>query len=293
MNTTQIKAGFKKEWLQYMRTFRFWGVLIAILSFGIADPLMYKSIAVMMSYMPDMLSASLIPAAASMAGEMAGGDVFEQMTALYNNAGIIYSVTLSGICTGATLVCMLILMSPAGGERKKRATIIPAASGLDYFNYLLPKYVIYPCTIFAASFVAAVAGGFLCKAMFTEGVFSVGTIMLASLLAAVYCVFIIAVYITLGVCTSRPGIATVSVYFGANITQVLLQGFELSQYNPFTLLFLVTGDMFSEEFVLADNIASIAVAIVLSIVISVLLFFLASTVLKANKINNQEDRPEF
>ncbi len=292
MNKNQIKASFKKEWYLYSRTFRFLGVIIAILSFGIADPLMYKSIAIMMEMMPEMLNASIVPIAVSASSEITG-DVFQQMTDLYNNAGIIYSVTLSGLCNGAALICMLILMSPAGGEQKKRATIIPAACGLDYFNYLLPKFILYPCTIFILTFISGVAGGFMCRAMFTDGLFSVGTIYLASFLAAIYTVFIISIYLAMGCCTAKPGVSLITIYFGANIIQTILQGFGLTKYHPFTLLSLVSGEMFSEEYVPADNTASIAVGVVLSLVISVLMYLLSANVLNAKKINNQEDKPEF
>ena len=36
----QIRAGLKKEWLQFTRTFRHGGVLLATLSFALAEPLL-------------------------------------------------------------------------------------------------------------------------------------------------------------------------------------------------------------------------------------------------------------
>ena len=36
----QIRAGLKKEWLQFTRTFRLGGVLLATLSFALAEPLL-------------------------------------------------------------------------------------------------------------------------------------------------------------------------------------------------------------------------------------------------------------
>ena len=50
----QIRYGFKKEWLQFSRTFRLGGILIAIFSFALADPLMYMALNVMMNYMSNI-----------------------------------------------------------------------------------------------------------------------------------------------------------------------------------------------------------------------------------------------
>ena len=59
-------------------------------------------------------------------------------------------------------------------------------------------------------------------------------------------------------------------------------------------LALAAGDVVAvDDFVLADNAASIIVGIVLSVVIAVMMFVLTLSVIKSKKINNQEDKPEF
>ena len=291
----QIRYGFKKEWLQFSRTFRFGGIIIAIISFAIADPLMYKMLAVMMAAMPELMNESLsfIPALVSTAGEFSAGEMFEEVAGMYNDAGMVFSLTMVDLCVSAVLISMLILMSPSGGEQKKRATIIPAASGLDYFNYLVPKFVLYPATIFVLTFLSAVLAGFLCNGLFTENNYEVGLMFLGALLCAIYAAFIIAVYMGIGLCTSRPGVATIIMYFGTTLIQLILTSLDLTQYHPFTLRALVSGEMFAGDFVLSDNIASIAVGAVLSVVIGVVMFFMTLCVLKAKRINNQEDKPEF
>lgn len=284
----QISFGFKKEWLQFLRTFRFGGTIIAILSFAVSGPLMFRMMATMMTMMGEL--AGEVEELGESYGQMMG-----EMSGLYNDAGMVFAMTLADLCATSLLVVMLILMSPAGGEQKKRATIIPTASGLDYYNYLVPKFVMYPSVTFVLTFLSAVLAGGLCNALFDANHIPGGMILLAALLAAIYGAFTISVYLAIGLCSSHPAIATLSVYLGSSIIVMLLQGFGLEKYNPFTLRILITGSMFSESFVLSENVASISVGCVLSLVIAALMFFMTYAVLNAKKIDNQrsEDTPEF
>ena len=129
--------------------------------------------------------------------------------------------------------------------------------------------------------------------MFTNGTISVGMLLLASLMSAVYMTFFTVVYMSIGLCTSRPGVVTVLMYIGVSIVQLILTSLDLTKFHPLTLRSLVTGEMFAGDFVLADNIASILVGIALSVVIGIMMFILTLTVQKGTKINNQVDKPEF
>ena len=187
----------------------------------------------------------------------------------------------------------LAIAGPCGGEQKKRATIIPSCSGLDTFSYLIPKYVMYPGTVFVTGFLAALISGGLCNLLFTDGKVSGGMVLLAAFLCAVYMAFFTAVYMSIGLFTSRPGVVTVFMYVGVSIVQMILMSLDLTKFHPLTLRSLVIGEMFRDDFVLADNAASIIVGIVLSLVIAVMMFVLTLSVIKSKKINNQEDKPEF
>lgn len=278
----QIKAGFKKEWLQFTRTFRLGGILLGILSFALADPLMYWGMGLLMQAITDSYG-------------MIGGtaDIDSAVGMLFGNASTTFSVTMAELCSTSLLIAMLVLMSPCGGEQKKRATIIPSCTGLEFFNYLVPKYVIYPGVIFVTSFAACCISGGLCNLLFDGDKISMGMILLGAVMCAVYMAFYIVVYMSIGLCTSRPGIVTVSMYLGMSLVQIILMSLDLTDFHPLTLRTLVCGGMFADGFVLADNVASILVGIALSVVIGVMMFVLTLTVLKGKKINNQEDKPEF
>ena len=118
-------------------------------------------------------------------------------------------------------------------------------------------------------------------------------IAFGSLLIAIYLSFVVTVYLSLGICTSRPGIMAGSVFLGQLFLQTMLNGMGLSDYQPFTLL-SAAGSMFFDGYDLSEKMPSILTAIGLSIVIGVLMFFLALGVLNAKKIDNQEEeKPAF
>lgn len=279
----QIKAGLKKEWLQFTRTFRLGGIILAIASFALADPLMYWA----MNLLLDGISTTQTAVADT--GALDIGEV----ASVFNNAGVVFSMTMAEFCSTSTLIFMLILMSPCGGEQKKRATIIPSCTGLGTLEYLIPKYIIYPAAIFVVTLASCMMAGGICNLMFTDGAIDAGMMSLAAVLCAVYLTFILVVYMSIGLCTSRPGVVTVFMYIGVSIVQIFLNQLGLTKFHPLTLRSIVTGEMFTESFVLADEVGSIAVGTVLSVVIGVMMFVLTYAVQKGTKINNQVDKPEF
>lgn len=279
----QIKAGLKKEWLQFTRTFRLGGIILAIASFALADPLMYWA----MNLLLDGISTTQTAVADT--GALDIGEV----ASVFNNAGVVFSMTMAEFCSTSTLIFMLILMSPCGGEQKKRATIIPSCTGLGTLEYLIPKYIIYPAAIFVVTLASCMMAGGICNLMFTDGAIDAGMMFLAAVLCAVYLTFILVVYMSIGLCTSRPGVVTVFMYIGVSIVQIFLNQLGLTKFHPLTLRSLVTGEMFTESFVLADEVGSMAVGTVLSVVIGVMMFVMTYAVQKGTKINNQVDKPEF
>lgn len=307
----QLKYGFKKEWAQFLRTFRLWGVIIAVFALALGNPLMFKFVGIVLGTLEDNSQLTNFAAVASVSGQaspgagdtgdvgglgddLLGGMGFADMASMYSDAGLMYSSTLANICSSSMLIVMLILMSPAGGEQKKRAMIVPLCCKLEYKNYLIPKFVIYPLTVLAATFVSSLVAGEMCAAMFPDNKPDAFMIPLAALCCAVYCTFLTSVYLALGLCTSHPGFMTAAVYVGQVVLQPFVNGMGLSGYNPITLLNMCSGVMFTGEFDLSANIASIAVAIVLSLIICVLMYFMTLGILKAKKVDNQaEDEPQF
>lgn len=281
----QLKCGFKKEWLHFLRSFRFGGVLICIFSFAIVNPLLYKALVAL---------AGAIESNTELVQQIkASGIDVSAMAAESNNAGVVFCGTLLEFCATSLLVVMILLMSPFGGEQKKRATLIPFCSGLKYKNYLIPKFVLYPSVTLAATFLGGCFGGAVCNMMYDQGPIGVGPILLGSLMAAVYATLMVTIYMALGLCTGRPGIMVIVMYLAQTLLQQILLHTGLISYNPFTLYFFISsGALTSDEYIQSELI-SIIVAIVLSLIVSAVMYFVTLAALKSKNINNQENKPEF
>lgn len=290
----QLKYSLKKEWAQFSRTFRLWGIIIAALATALLYILMFKFTGAVFESMEQMGEMSM---SAASGGNLFGdlGIDMDDMIAMYLDAGMMYSVVMSSICSIALLVIVLVLGSAAGGEQKKRAMIVPLCSGLDNKSYVLAKFIVYPISVFVIIFLTALLSGVLCNALFPNNKVDFELVLLGSAMAGIYMMFAVSIFLSLGLCTSKPGIMAAIVYIGTTILQTVFIRFQLYDYNPFTLLNLISGEMFANpEFSLADNAASIAVGVVISLLISVLMCLLAIAVLNAKKINNQEEKkPEF
>ncbi len=319
---------------QFFRTFRFLGVIIVIFSFALSNPLMFKFTSTVLDMVgsgnEDMTSGSQSapdnqstptnptdifggltldvnrdsepdiqpphnPEDPMASLEAALGDMgMNDMLDIYKDAGFMFATTITTFASGPILVIMLLLMSAAGGEQKKRAMIVPMCSGLKYKSYLLPKFIIYPLTVCASTFLASLVAGLLCNALFPNNKLSGGIMLLSSLLIAIYNGFIISVYLSLGLCTSKPGVMTALLYVGQMLLQSLLNGFGLMDYHPFALLNYIGGEMVTEGFSLAEKAPAIIVSAVLAVVIAVLMYFLTLAILGAKKIDNQAaNEPEF
>lgn len=297
----QLRYSFKKESAQFFRTFKFLGFILAIFGFAIANPPLYKMSGILFSQLNSNQQTNTMTAAVTTQlsngdntiGDMLGGMDINDMASIYSNANSTYALSLYSFSNYSLLVILLVMMSTAGGEQKKRAMIVPQCCGLKTGNYLIPKFVIYPLSAFALTFLGGLTAGGLCNALFDTGKVSFGMMMLGSLFISVYIAFIVTLFLSLGICTSRAGLMVGAVFLGQMFLQNMLEAMGLSDYQPFSLV-TVTSQMFNEGYDLSEKTASILVAIGLAIVISVLMFVLAVAVLNAKKIDNQEEvKPEF
>lgn len=291
----QLKYSFKKESALYVRRFHLLGMLLGIFGFAIFDPLMCKAMDAMMQIANEMefpTQTAAISTASSGASDMTGID---GVMSMFQSASFSFGYTISQIIAYSLLIIMLVTRSAAGGEQKKRTMIVPMCSGLQYKNYLIPKFVIYPLSTLVLTFLGGMTGGGLCNALFTVDRVSVGMMAFSSLIMAVYCAFIVTIYLALGLCTSRPGLMTGAVYLGQMILPSLLDGMRLTDYHPFTLMSEASSLVMPVEgFELSDRLPSIFTAMGLCVVIGVLMYFLARGVLGAKRIDNtEEDKPAF
>lgn len=302
----QLKYSFKKEAAQFTRKLKLLGIILAIFGFALANPLLYKFVAVMLDTMNSMDLSELEQYQAEVVAEIQTTQTGEgasgldglglgDMAEAYSSAQTIFSMTLVSLAAYALLIIMLVMRRPAGSEQRKREMIVPLCAGLDYKNYIIPKFVIYPLSVFGFAFLGALTAGGLCNSMFSEDRLSFGTLALAGFMLGVYMAFIITVYLTLGLCTSRAGGMVAVVFVGQLFLPSFVAAMGLSSYQPFALMNLLSAlSDPSQGDVLGDNLANIFISAGISVAIGVLLFFVTLAVLNGKRVNNEEeDKPEF
>lgn len=303
----QLKYSFKKEGAQFTRKCKLLGIALAILGFALLNPLMYKFISVVLNGMDGMELPGFdgqemqaeIQLTSSEGGSgldgLSGGMSFGDVTDAYNSAQTMFSMSLAGMVSYSLLIIMIVMMKPAGGEQKKRAMIVPLCCGLDYKNYLIPKFIIYPLSVFGFAFLGGLTAGGLCNSLFANDILSVGQVALVSFMLGIYMAFIITVYLALGLCTSHPGAMVAAVFVGQLFLPSIIAAMGLSSYQPFALLNLI-GALSDPSLgdILSENLTNILVSSAVAIAISVLMFFITLAVLNNKRVDNQqEDKPEF
>ena len=263
-----FKTGLQKELMFFSRSFRMWGVMIAAFAFALLDPVLMK--------MLDSLTSSMAEIDPSL-----GGLELEIEGLNMSQAGVLGAV--GDLTSTLLLILMLVIMYAAGGELKKRSMIIPQNAGLTPKLYLLPKFLLYPIFGGLLTFV-----GILCSWLFSFALYSqvnVGftEVLLASLLAAVLQVFMVTLYLTLGLCTAKAGLAVAVVYGGNVLLSALFTSLGADKFHPFTLTSQAQEIVMNGEIDYANFWGSIGVTLLLV----ALCYFVTLFVISAKRIDNR------
>lgn len=269
-----IKVGIKKEFMLFSRGFRLIGVIITIIGISLMYPLMYKSMEMMAGQIADM-------------GQQIGGEAQDQVTgavdsingmmssleAMYGGsmAAVGFKTGVSSITSTGFLIISLLLMATAGGEQKKRSVIIPNCAGLTPAGYVLPKFIVYPVMIGLFTFLGGMATGGISNLIYNNEL-NINDIIFSSLCAAIYMLFMTALYFLIGLSTGRPGISVIIVYGGSTIIPILLQSLDIDRYNPFTLQSLLMSSYNDAD--MNNFILSTVVAFILSVICCLLALML-------------------
>lgn len=277
-----IKAGIKKEFMLFSRGFRLIGVIITIIGISLMYPLLYKSMEMMAGQIADM-------------GQQIGGEAQDQLTDAVDSingmmgslanmyggsmAAVGFKTGVSSITSTGFLIISLLLMSTAGGEQKKRSIIIPDCAGLTPAGYVMPKFIVYPVMIGLLSFLGGMVTGSISNLIYNNEL-NINDIIFSSLCAAIYMLFMTALYFLIGLSTGRPGISVIIVYGGSTIIPILLQSLDIDRYNPFTLQSLLLSsynDADMNNFVLSTVVAFI---------LSVICCLLALMIMTLRRVDN-------
>lgn len=306
-----LKNGLKKEFMLFSRTGKLIGVILVILIFSIMDPIMFKAMGAIVGTMANSIpadSGAELTEYMQTVKDMAS--MFDSFSASYLVGTSIAEVTGLGI-----IILMFILMSAAGGEQKKRSIIIPQCAGLTPAGYIAPKFIIYPLTALILSVLGVYLSSGVSGLLF-GGTLDMGKITLAAFCLGVYIAFISVLQLSIGICTGKPGVAVIVVIIATSIIPMVLSSFRVDRFNPFALTGVATnaaisagGSVEGAAGTATGSFASIsammeslsasaevdgfnaAVSAGVTIVISVILYFMTLFVLTARQVKNEGDEP--
>ena len=261
-----FKIGLQKELMFFTRSFRMWGVVIAGFGFALLDPLMMKAL--------DSLTAGIGEIDPTLVELDLGGMNMSQ-------AGVIGAV--GDLTSTLLLILALVIMYAAGGELKKRSMIIPQNAGLTPQFYLLPKFVLYPVFGAALTFVGVLCSWLFSFALYDRVNVDFGQALLASLLAAVFQMFLISLYLTLGLCTAKAGLSVAVIYGGNVILSGLFTALGADKFHPFTLTTQ------AQDIIMGDPVdhANLWGSIGITLLLIALCYFITLFVISAKRVNNR------
>ncbi len=282
----QTKAGIKKEIIYFSKTFRMFGVLIAMIALAALSPLMLKVSEIIFDSLPDIESS--MQAAGGEDGNIAEFDLYEE-DALAEMQDMItmdfaYISAISGITGNAILVLLLCMMGTAGGEQKKKSVIIPKCSGLKVTDYVTAKFIVYPVFTFLSTAVISVLSYFLCKLLFGASL-EISVVIRYVLSASLYMVFLVSLMLFTGISTGKAGISATLIYVGTVIIPTILSLFKINKYNPFALQHYFTG--FADLSTRTSKL-ELALNVLITIALIIIFYILTIVILNARQIDNSK-----
>lgn len=284
-----LKEGIKKETMFFTRSFRMWGILMAAVLFAAVAPLLIKLSFIMMESLDEIMGEDGGNYLASSDSARVETDFSIEFgtnidMSQENQMGKLGAVSALGDLTGTLmLIFMLVIMYAAGGELKKRSMIIPQNAGLSAKLYVLPKFIIYPICAAVFAFCGMWIGFGVSSLVFPSVSVSVLGVLEAAFAAAVYDAFIIVLYLTLGLCTAKAGIATVIMYGGSTILSALFNALGADKFHPFTLQYQAQSAVIAESFDALNYWGSMGV----SVLIMVLCYFVTLFVISVRRVDNR------
>jgi len=269
----QTKAGFRKEFLAYLRTHKLLIVALVIIGLAIFNPLMITGLGVFIDSMSDVYD--------DLGMDVSG---MTEMLGTATSTGVTSSV--EGITGIGVIVVLLLLNSAAGGEQKKRSVIIPKSAGLRGVAYILPKFIIYPVSVFIFSVIAVFVSWGMSALLFDINDVTLGGVMISGILSGICMMFYVCFHLALGTATGRAGMSS-AVCITASV--LLPTIFSLISpdymYNPFTLNVLAYIAVLSDTLT-STELTDIAVTSAVACIIMLITYLIALFAQNARRIDN-------
>ena len=265
----QVKAGLNKELLAFSRSKKLLILACVFIGLSILSPLIIAGLSALVESMSDTY-------------EQIGMDVSGMSEELNSSAMIGVSSQISDLSFAGLLVFLLLINSYAGGEQKKRSIIIPRNSGLGSMAYILPKFIVYPLSIFILSLLGVLAASVVSSSIFENNDIVFSRLLAAGVLLGVRNMFYVCLHLALGTATGKAGMSSAVCIVAANLLPSFFTVADAAPvYNPFTMSQTAVSALYGRE-----SIPDLFISIILALAIMAVAYFIALFVQNAKKIDN-------
>ena len=255
--------------LAFFRSKRFLILLCVFLGLSALSPLLLVGMGSLMNSMSDIYDEF-------------GMDVTGMTDVLSSTSTIGVTQQISDISSTGLLVFLLLINSYAGGEQKKRSIIIPRSAGLGNLAYILPKFIVYPISVFVLSLLGTIVAAVISALVFDDNDIIFRQAVAGGALLGVFNMLFVCLHLTIGTATGKAGMSSAICI----VASMLLPNFfaiisVTPVYNPFTM------NITAQSVVLGNETAGpVSAAVALTVVIMVFVYSLALFVQNAKKIDN-------
>ena len=275
----QTKASFRKEFLAFSRTYKLLAVTLSIIGLAVVNPLLITGLRLLMEGLSDVYKGF-------------GMDVSQLTEALGSSVSTGVAQAIMDLTQTGLIIFLIVINSNAGGEQKKRSTMIPSSSGLRSFSYVFPKFIIYPLTAFVIAIVAAFASWGASSMVFDNNDVSIQGVLLGGVLAGVCMMFYVCAHLTIGTATGKAGMSAAICIVASLLLPSIFNILDFGvMFNPFTLNILANAAV-HDPTMTAARATVVCVTVIIAFVLMVALFFLAWFVQNARKIDNSGNEVE-
>ena len=265
----QIIAGFKKEILAFLRSHKLLILACVFIGLSVFSPLMIKGMSLLMDAMSDTYDSL-------------GVDVSGISGELSSSALLSASSLVSDLSTTGLLVYLLVINTFAGGEQKQRSIIIPQISGLGSSAYILPKFIIYPITVFVITLLGSLVGGIVSTIIFDVNDIVWPALVAAGSVVGIYNMLYVCLHLALGIGTGKAGMSSAICIVASFLLPNFLSLMETTPtFNPFTMNLTAVSVLYGYE-----KPSNILIAAAITLAVTVVAYFITLFALNAKKIDN-------
>jgi hypothetical protein len=266
----QLRAGLAKEKSAFLGTKRFLALALVFLGIAIFYPLLVWGSGQLLMGIDDLGVEGM-----DAFGEL-GGIVTQHATTGAQSG-------TEGVTTVGLLVFLILINAFAGGEQKRKSIIIPQSAGLSNFNYILPKFIVFPLTAFAFTVISVFVASWFSVLLYSHNDLVLTNVLVSAVLAGVFNMLYVCLHLTLGTATGKAGMSSaICIVSAILVMPMFFAGINvLPELNPFIMniaaISVAAGSWIRSEML---------IGVIIAVIIMISVFYLALFVQNAKMIDN-------